>query len=377
MKALVLGCGEMGKVAVSDLFRHGGYSQIVVGVRSPERARSQLSWCVLDEQRLQFRAVDLAAETNLADLFAEFDVIVNCAGPNYKFEVPVAKAAIAARVNLVDLNDDFETTLQMYELDRAARYAGISIIMGAGASPGVNNILVRAAANELDEVEEIHTAWIMSAADPGGLALSRHLLFSLSGRALTVENGQFVEVRSFADGRERLNFPKPVGPMEVFHIGHPEPITLFRAFPGAKTIDDKASFNPPQINDLIVRLGEMVRCATGPIETAEGPVEAMDYAASCLLQACRGIKGVHRDGALRVEVKGKKHGQGTRIIYTGVGRLTYGTGIPASIAAKMLTDGHIKKKGVLAPEDCIDPDDFLEQILSRGIGELEEEVIAC
>lgn len=377
MKALVLGCGEMGKVAISDLFRHGGYERIVVGIRCPERARKELSWSHLNENRVQFREVDLACTTGLAELFSEFDVVVNCAGPNYKYEVPVAKAAIEARVELVDLNDDFETTLQMYELDQAAKDAGITIIMGLGASPGVNNILVRAAANELDEVEEIHTAWIMSASDPGGLALSQHLLYSLSGRALTVENRQLVEVRSFVDGRERLDFLKPVGPLDVFHIGHPEPITLARAFPDARIIDDKASFNPPHINEVIVQLGEMVRSSTCPIDTPAGPVDSMEYAAERLLQACRKASGVVREGALRVEVKGKRRGKNLRIIRTGLGRITYGTGVPASIGAQMLTQGKIAQKGVLAPEDCIDPDDFMEEIMSRGIGDLEEAYIPC
>jgi saccharopine dehydrogenase-like NADP-dependent oxidoreductase len=290
--------------------------------------------------------------------------------------VTVAKAAIEAKVNLVDLNDDFETTLEMFELDDAAKQADIAIIMGLGASPGVNNILVRAAARDLDEIDEIHTAWVMSAADPGGVALAKHLLHSLSGKALTVVDGQMVEVRSFVDGKERVDFLKPVGSMDIFHIGHPEPITLFRAFPGARTVDDKASFNPPQINQAIVDLGKMVRNSSGTMETPSGPIDAMEYAAAQLLDECKRANGVPQDGALRVDVKGKSNGKDLRIIYNGCGRITYGTGIPASIGAKMLCEGEITKRGVLAPEDCIDAEDFFEELLSRGIGDLEEERIS-
>ena len=42
MKALVLGCGEMGEVAIRDLRRHGGLDAIRVATRSPERARGLL-----------------------------------------------------------------------------------------------------------------------------------------------------------------------------------------------------------------------------------------------------------------------------------------------------------------------------------------------
>lgn len=377
MKTLVLGCGEMGRIAIADLFLHGGCERIVVGVRSPERAKKRLSWSGLGEKKLEFRALDLGNPNGLVDLFSGFDVVVNCAGPNYKYEITVAEAAIAAHVNVVDLNDDYETTLKLYEFDQAAKDANVAVVMGLGASPGVNNILVRAAASDLDEVEEIHTAWIMSAADPGGIALIQHLLFSLSGPALTVQDGKMAEVRSFVDGKERIEFLKPVGPMDVYHVGHPEPITLSRAFREARTVDDKASFNPPFINELIVSLGKMVRNSAGTIDTSAGPTDAMDYAAARLLQACRDVDGVSRDGALRVEVKGKKGGKGLRIIYSASGRITHGTGIPAAIGAKMLFDGRIAKKGILAPEDCIDPEDFLEEILNRGIGDLEEERIPC
>ncbi len=377
MKAVALGCGEMGRVAIQDLYLRSGFEEILVCVRNPEKAKSLLRWHERTNGRIRFRSIDIGQCEKLPELFSECDVVVNCAGPNYKYEIPVARAAIEAKVNLVDLNDDYATTIAMYDLDQQAKEAGVTIIMGLGASPGVNNILVRAAASELDEVEEIHTAWIMSAADPGGLALSCHLLYSLSDRAFTVNEGKTIEVQSFVDGKECLEFPKPIGPMDVCHIGHPEPITLSRRYRNARCIDNKASFNPPFVNDLIVRLGGMVRAAKGPIQTAEGPVDAMDFAAANLLKACRSVKDIPRDGALRVEVKGRKNGRGLRIIYTGTGRITSGTGIPVSIGAAMLAKGMIDQKGVLAPEDCIDPYDFLEEILSRGVGELEEERIAC
>ena len=38
------------------------------------------------------------------------------------------------------------------------------MILGMGASPGVNNILVRAAAEQLDTMEKIHITWVMGGA---------------------------------------------------------------------------------------------------------------------------------------------------------------------------------------------------------------------
>ncbi len=310
-------------------------------------------------------AVDAADEDALVRLMKGMDVVVNCIGPNYQYELPVARAAIRARTSLVDLNDEFETTKKMFDLDEEARAAGIIIVLGLGGCPGINNVLVRAAANQLDEVREIHTAWVMSGADPGGPALSRHLLFSLSGRGLTYQSGTFTEVRSFRDGRERIDFPEPVGPMDVFHIGHPEPIMLARSFPAAEMIDDKATFNPPSVNDEIVRLGAMVREGTGPHRIGDCDMDIMEQAALTLHRTCKGLEGVSPQAALRVDVKGCRRHREVSIHFSSAGRLGPATGIPASIGALMVLDGKVTARGVQPPEACIDPDDFLFEILTR------------
>jgi lysine 6-dehydrogenase len=365
MKALLLGCGEMGAETLKDLYRYGRLDEIVVGTRTPGKASQVLKDVPPRSTRVTAVAVDAADEDALVCLMREVDVAVNCVGPNYQYELPVARAAIRAHLNLVDINDEYETTLKMLELDEEARAAGIIIVLGLGGCPGINNVLVRAAANQLDEVREIHTAWVMSGADPGGPALSRHLLFSLSGRGLTYQNGEFVEVQSFRDGRERLEFPDPVGPMEVFHIGHPEPIMLARSFPEAEIIDDKAAFNPPSVNDEIVRLGALVRQGTGTHRIGGRDMGVMEEAALSLHRTCKSLNGVSPMAALRVHVKGYRRTKEINVHFSSAGRLAPATGIPASIGAIMLLEGKVSARGVKPPEQCIDPDDFLFEILSR------------
>jgi saccharopine dehydrogenase (NAD+, L-lysine-forming) len=365
MKALVLGCGEMGEEVIRDLYRYGGFDDIVVGTRSPdkvERLRESLNG---HGARVTATCVDAGCIESLTRLMDGVTVVVNCVGPNYRYEIPVARAAIQAGVNLVDLNDEFETTLQMFDLDNEAKLAGITVILGLGGSPGINNILVRAAANQLDEVEEIHTAWVMSAADPGGVALCAHLLHSLSGRALTYENGRMVEVQSFVDGKERIEFPPPVGPLDVYHVGHPEPIMLARSFPGVRTVDDKATFNPPEINELILQLGALVRQMDAPVSMGGQTIEVADFAASYLRARCKRTTGAPREAALLVQVKGEKKGKSKRIFFSSSGLLAPATGIPASIGAIMLSEGKITAKGVVPPEQCVEADDFLYEILTR------------
>ena len=364
MKVLVLGCGEMGETAVEDLYQFGPFDEIVVGTRSVARAREVLARLRGRAVRTSAEAIDVQDEAAVAGLMAGSAVAVNCAGPNYQHEVRVARAALRAKVNLVDINDDYETTFEMLALDEEARAAGVAIVLGLGASPGVTNVLVRAAADQLDVVDEIHTAWVMSAADPGGPALSKHLIHSLSGRALTFRDGRMVEVRSFVDGRERIAFPEPVGEMDVFHIGHPEPITLARTFPGIRYADDKATFRPASINELIVQLGRLVRESPEPLLLDGRLVDPMEFAAASLQRRSRG-QDVSRDGALRVEVLGRRDGRARRIVLSTAGRITHGTGIPAAVGAAMLAKGRIEGAGVLCPEAAIEAHEFLYELFTR------------
>jgi saccharopine dehydrogenase-like NADP-dependent oxidoreductase len=205
----------------------------------------------------------------------------------------------------------------------------------------------------------------MSAADPGGPALSKHLIHSLSGPALTLSDGRMTQVRSFVDGRERIEFPQPVGDVDVFHVGHPEPITLSRTFRDAFYADDKATFLPASFNDLIVDLGRLVRESPEPLLLDGRLVDPMEFAAAYFQRRCRSLPGLSSDGALRVEVRGRRGGRRRRVVFSSAGRLSQGTGIPASIGAAMLVEGRVEGTGVLCPEAAIDANEFLYEIFTR------------
>ncbi|MBW2087346.1 MAG: saccharopine dehydrogenase, partial [Deltaproteobacteria bacterium] len=57
-----------------------------------------------------------------------------------------------ARCHYIDINDDWEPTLDMLKLDEEARQAGITAIIGMGASPGVSNLLAVKAMSLFDTI---------------------------------------------------------------------------------------------------------------------------------------------------------------------------------------------------------------------------------
>jgi saccharopine dehydrogenase-like NADP-dependent oxidoreductase len=374
MKALVLGCVEMGQVAISDLVTHGVFTEVVVASRNVARADGFLAELPSGKTRTAAVEVDVRDTPALSRLMRGYDVVCNMAGPNYLNAVSVVRAAIAAGVSMVDVSDDWEATLEILDLDEEAKKAGVTVIVGLGASPGVTNVLARRGADILDRTDEVHTAWVMRGSELGGPALCAHLLYSLPDRAFVFQAGKMQEVRPFVDGKEVLDFPV-LGDVEVVHIGHPEPFTLSRFIEGVSYADDKATFLPVEINEMIVRLGEIARSGLSvPVDGQS--IQPIDFGANYLHQTSKQrMADTSPTGALRTEVRGELEGRRTRIIYSAAGRIAIGTGVPAAIGAQLLAIGKINKPGVYPPEACVEPEWFLAAVTARDIGEVEERIV--
>lgn len=373
MKALVLGCGEMAQPAIGDLLKYGVFHRLTVASRHPARAEAFLATLPPHRIHLETAAVDVLNHDALVRLMRGHDVVCNLAGPNFQNAVAIARAAIGARVSLVDVSDDWAATLELLDLHAEAERAGITVVVGLGASPGITNVLARYGADKLDRVEEVRTSWIMRASDMGGIALSKHLLYSNAHRAFVFEEGAMREVRPFVDGKEIIEYPV-LGPVEVMHIGHPEPFTLSRYIEGVRYADDKATFLPVEVNDMIVELGRVARSGH-PVMVDGQAVDPMAFAAGYLHQTCARMTGIPQTGALRTEVRGELAGRPVRLVYAAAGRITIGTGIPVSIGAMLLAIGKINRRGVWPPEACIEPEWFLSAIDQRHLGEIEERVL--
>lgn len=365
MKVLVLGCGEMGKVAIKDLVEYGDFDEVVVGDVNLEKAENFVKELKSEKTQVSAKFVDVTGNEKIVNLMSHFDVVLSCVGPFYKFALPVVKAAIQARVDLVDICDDYDSTSKVLELDSAAKDAGITVISGLGVSPGATNILAKAAAEMLDEPEEVHIALLMGAPDLGGVAEISHRFHSMYGKVPTFQNGKFIEVQAFVDGKETVEFPKPFGKFEVFHIGHPEPLTIPRYMKNVKYVDTKCILNPPSVKDVIVSLGDMGFSSEEPLDVKGASMTPLDFAAAFVYKLSSQIRDVPKLGAIRVEVRGMKGGKKTGIVFASNGKMNEGTGIPASIGAQMLAKGRIKEKGAFAPEGCADPSEFIMEFMRR------------
>src|SRR5918998_4906105 len=148
MKVVALGgAGAMGIAAVRKAVQIGGIDEIVIADRDDTAATLAAE---LDTTGVAVRArrVDVTDAAAMRAVLDDADVVMNTVGPYYRFGLGVLRAAIDTGTHYIDICDDWEPTLDMLELDVDARSAGVTAIIGMGASPGVSNLLAARAAAE-------------------------------------------------------------------------------------------------------------------------------------------------------------------------------------------------------------------------------------
>lgn len=347
----------MGGYVVRDLLNHSD-AQIVIADYRLEVAQRLAAGL---GERVQAVFVDAEDKESVIKALAGADAAVGCIGPFYRFAPTLTHAAIWARVPYVDICDDWGPMDALASMDREAKAVGISVVNGLGWTPGITNLLAKKGAAQLDEVDEIRIFWGGGAADSEGLAVVMHVFYAITGEVPTFRNGQRVMVPAGSD-KEVIEFPAPLGRVEVFHCGHPEPMTIPRAIP-ARLVSLKGGLTPRWNNwlgETLVKLGlskshRSIARTARVINRLEGII---------------GAGGVPYSGA-RVDVLGKKGGQPRTIRYATVDKMGRLTGIPAAVGAMMLARREITMPGVLAPEDVLDPDPFFAVLEKRAISIVE------
>jgi saccharopine dehydrogenase (NAD+, L-lysine-forming) len=365
MKVLVLGgTGGMGQGVARDLIKQDRIENVVLGDINVDPARVQEK--LKASAKVSLVRIDVNDHAGMVSEIGKADVVVNCAGPFYKTAVAVARAAVEAKVNYIDICDDYEAAQILFasDIDAAAKDAGITVLTGMGSDPGTNNVLVKWYANRLDRVDEIYLYWVVSIAELAGAAWD-HSLHMVLGKIPQYIDGELVQVDG-GGGEEMEHFLEPLGECLISYVGHPQPITIPRYIKGVKTVVIKGALIPLWVDKLIKEQKTMGLLGNEPVEVRGGKVVPYDLALRLWDTIPKDRDNGPQASGLKVIVKGER--QGKQVTYTAdiVGRMAPGTGLPASIAALMMDAGQVTVKGVVAPEGCIDPDRFLAELLKRG-----------
>lgn len=389
MKVLVLGgAGDMGRMAVAILLESPSVSSVTVGDIDIDLANRFVE--LVGSPKLSATQVDIKDKQKLVDVITLYDVIVNTVGPFYTFEVPILEAVLEAKKPLLDICDDWKPTLDALEFDQRFKDAGLTAIIGIGASPGITNIMAAYACSKLDKVDELVTAWGMGNEDKVGRepkyyitprkiykklnrdsrkpnAAIQHLLYETLEPIPILKDGKMIDIEPLKETVEKFQFP---GFKEIYsvHIGHPEPVTLPRTLK-AKNVSN------------VMYLGETVTNITRKYSNKINNKElTISEAAIALDKELRDLtKRAYTDKKLQKEFTGqppglsviatgskdgKKKKVAVALDYVPYGEMAGVTSIPLAITTLMFIEGQITKKGVLTPEEVFkdNPLEFFDRI---------------
>jgi saccharopine dehydrogenase-like NADP-dependent oxidoreductase len=368
MKILALGgCGGMGEHAVRTLLRGPLPSEIMIADRNADAAKSlarSLGGAV------EWMALDISDSKALAKAVAQADLVMNAVGPYFRFGKLVLTACIRGGKDYVDICDDWEPTLEMLGLCEEAKLAGITAIIGMGASPGISNMLAVKAIEELDRATEIYTGWDLESATPDQIgarpsAATVHGIHQLSGTIRAFERGNYTDKRPIT--RMALDYPG-IGVANAWTIGHPEAVTLPRYF--ADLLSSSNVMTTTRGNILAIKLiAFMVDTRLVSVEKAAGIAEKLKGAADPERTAAAmlsDLAGAKRAGLppLFALAKGEKNGQpataACMITSAPEGGMGGVTGVAMAVGAMLLGKMANPKRGVFAPEGVFRPNDFFD-----------------
>jgi len=373
MKVLALGgSGDMGRMAVAILLEYPNISSITVADKNFERAEHFVK--LVGSDKLNPVEIDVAEHDKLVDLISSHDIVMNTVGPYYKFATMILEAVIKAKKPYVDICDDWKPTLDLLDMNENAKKAGITAIIGIGASPGITNLMAILACSKLDEVDDIITAWGYGGGEGVGSkpkyyieprrfykkfkdlpvianAATMHLFYETIDEIPTYRDRNFINIKPLTDA-DPLQFPG-FKDTYVCHIGHPEPVTLPRVLK-ANSVSN-LMYMGKSLTEIIRKYTQQI--SDNELTVSEASIKFSEDARNIVRDNELVKEYIGMPPGLSVVATGIKNGKRMKVAignnHVPFGGMAGVTSVPLAIAAEMVINGEITEKGVLTPEEAI------------------------
>ena len=376
MKYLVFGAGLQGTAIAFDILtRNDAVSGLTV-FDANENALAALA-ARLDDPRVRTVCGDVRDAAVVAPLMAEAAVAVSAV--NYWFNADLAALAVSHRCHFLDLGGNNDIVAREFELDAAARAAGVAIVPDCGLAPGLAGILGYYLVEGLARTESLKLRVGGLPADPRP-PMNYKVVFSVQGLineyiepAVVIRGGRLQTVPSLSE-LEHLTFPAPFGELEAFQTSGGTstlPQTLLGRVPELdyKTIRYKghcAQFR--LLHELGLTDSRPRSFAGGEVSPRELLARVMDEKLTLpgedvVLVLCEAEGWDESGQAVRRSI---------RIIdrhdaVNDISAMMRMTGYPAAIIATMLATGEVKAPGAQCQETIVPGGRMIAELRRRGV----------
>ena len=389
MKALVIGAaGKMGRAVVHHLAADPEVAEIgLLDIQEDELK----SIAQKDQSgKLKVHHLDVDNRRVLEETMGEYDVGVVTL-PNRKVSYDVMEAAIDAGLHLVDILEEYHRRPDKYEtegfdirgdfktfdeygewLHEKAVANGVLVLDGMGFAPGLSNITSAHGIRKLDNTVSV-TARV------GGIPniecckkhplrymstwSLEHVLREYSVRTQILKDGKIVEVQALAD-RERFRFHNFGVDVDLECAVTPGMPSFIHTYPELDYFAEK-TVRWPGHYDGIRTLIECGLFEETPVEFNGTRISPREFLLELINPRLVPQEG---DGDVCImynTIVGEKDGTSHKVEYfmweeaneafTAMARVT---GFPAAIGAVMIGTGKINARGIRAPEECFEGENY-------------------
>lgn len=384
---LVLGVGLQGRAAIEHLERSPQVGGVVAADLQAKEAAAALA--ELGSTRASVRSLDALDEGALRRVVSDpaVDLVLDLLPA--RFDSAVCRAAVDARKHLVTTN----YAQDLGEASERAAAAGVTIVPEAGFDPGIDLVMTARAVAAFDEVESIvsYGTGIPAPECRDAVAINYKISWSFAG----VLRATARPARIMVSGEEVSISSGDIFRPEWLHEIDVDGVGRLEAFPNGDAVSMAGSFGAlPSLRHTarytlrwpghsefwrkMVGIGMLEDTISAGLEMS--PREFLRRHLEPRLQYGPG----ERDLAyLRVEVIGRRQGKRSAVrlelldyrdLRTGLLAMNRLVGYPASIAAQMVLDGRISRRGVCRPASDIPSEAFLSELSAEGIRFTEREV---
>jgi saccharopine dehydrogenase (NAD+, L-lysine-forming) len=381
---LIIGAGGVGGVVTHKcVLNKETFTKIILASRrleSCEKIQNQLPDGAIEIAQVD---ADNVAETAALIEKVGADIVINVALP-YQ-DLTIMDACTQTKVDYLDTANyehpdeaKFEYKLQ-WERDEQFKKADIMALLGSGFDPGVTNVFCAYAQKHY--FDEIHTIDILDCnAGDHGYPFATNFnpeinLREVSANGRYWEEGKWIETKPM-EIKMVWDYPE-VGPKDSYLLYHEEMESLVKHINGLKRIRFFMTFGESYLMHMNA-LENVGMLGIKPVMHQGQEIIPIEFLKTLLPDPAS--LGPRTKGKTNIGIvaEGIKDGKPKKIYIYQVSdhekcfaevqsqAVSYTTGVPAMIGAKLMLEGKWQAKGVYNMEE-FDPDPFMEELNRQGL----------
>ncbi|WP_462346570.1 saccharopine dehydrogenase family protein [Alloprevotella tannerae] len=383
-RVLIIGAGGVATVAAHKVAKNADvFSDIMIASRTQSKCDDIVR--AIGNPKIRTAHVDADNIDELVRLFDEFkpDLVMNLALP-YQ-DLTIMEACLRHGCSYLDTANyepkdeaHFEYSWQWAYKERFEA-AGLTAILGCGFDPGVTSIFTAyAAKHHFDEIQYLDIVDCNAGDHHKAFATNFNPeinIREITQKGLFWEDGQWRETEPL-EIHKTLNYPN-VGPKESYLLHHEELESLVKNYPTIRRARFWMTFGQEYLTHLRV-IQNIGMASIKPINYNGMEIVPLQFLKAVLPNPQELGENYEGETSIGCRIRGLKDGkEQTYYIYnncshqaayeeTGMQGVSYTTGVPACIGARMFMLGEWNRPGVWNVEE-FDPDHFMDELNKQGL----------